>query len=753
MRKLKFTLALLLGAILFQEAGAQVVYEVAKRPGDTLKRPKVGVVMSGGGAKGFAHIRALKAIEDAGIPIDYIAGTSMGSIIGGLYAVGYDPDMMEQLTTHQDWGLIIMDKVPRRFYSLDDRFYKRNYWLRFPIINGKVKVKSSIVDGVYVNMLLTRLTLPAYKYRNFNDLSVPFFCVATDMTTADPVIWESGSMAHAIRSSMSIPILFSPVDHGEKLLCDGGLLNNFPVRLMREKGADIVIGIDLESEYIDKEKLDNSLKILERLIAVVSQHESNKAREECDILIRPDIGKANMLSFNDFSPILKCGDEAGKAHETELKALADSLQAIEPFTINRPHVQPINSIFIDDVMVEGVSEEDQKAIKGYFDSFKLPKLVDIDDIEEVIVDNYSTGYYSDMWYEVKEQDGKNILVLHCKTSSYKNFGITAHYDNNYRMQLLLNYSMMTISKNSKRRTLSIDLNLADHPYLKVNYKKHENNFFRYGAELYTMLLKLNSYQVDKTIYGNWAIQENDLKLFLQYVPNRNQQISLGAVASYSQLKNRSSIELREEISANDLFPYKFYPSIYFRYFFNNEDDADFVRSGWNIDFIAKSIFWNMDLSNPDMSVPYISLIANVNKAFPIGKRHSIRLGAVGAMPLLRDYLPQFYTPIIGGQSRMKYRDNMFSFTGVPFVSTAMDYVAFIKTSWYWNIYKGLYTQVNCDLGSFSYDMNGWFKDDSYAVGTGLTVGYKTPIGPVELQLSKCNTYNKPVLYINLGFWF
>ena len=124
----------------------------------------------------------------------------------------------------------------------------------------------------------------AYQKRDFNDLSVSFLCIATDITTSDPIVFEEGSLARAIRSSMSIPFLFAPVDYNDKLLCDGGLLNNFPVKNLREKGADIVIGVDLESEYIEKNKLDNSLKILERLIAVVSQHESNVAREQCDIL-------------------------------------------------------------------------------------------------------------------------------------------------------------------------------------------------------------------------------------------------------------------------------------------------------------------------------------------------------------------------------------------------------------------------------------------------------------------------------------
>lgn len=753
MGKLRFAVVLLFAVVLSQVADAQVVYEVARRPGDTVvHRPKVGVVMSGGGAKGFAHIRALKAIEDAGIPIDYIAGTSMGSIIGGLYAVGYDPDMMEDLTTHQDWGLIILDKVPRKYMSLDNRLNKRNFFLEFPIKDGKIHLKSSVVDGVYVNMLLTRLTLPAYKQRDFSKLSVPFFCVATDMTTSEPIIWEEGSIARAIRSSMSIPLLFAPVEHGDRLLCDGGLLNNFPVRLMREKGADIVIGIDLEMDYIEKEKLDNSLKILERLIAVVSQHESNKAREECDILIRPDIGKANMLSFNDFSPILKCGDEAGKAHEMELKALADSLQAIEPFEIHRPHVKPIDEIEISKVEVDGVGADDCESIRSYFEVGKLPRIFKIEEIEEIIVKNYSTGYYSDIWYEVKDSPEGNILLVHCKSNSYKTFAFTAHYDNNYRMQVLLDLSMMYVSKNYKRRLIDIDVNIADYPSLRVNYTKFQTNKVRLGMKMSSLYLKMNYYEIGQEISSFWSIQDNRFDLHFQYVPNQKQQLSIGAEVCYANLRDRTFKEGVENIE-----PHRLYPYLYMRYFFNNEDDPDFLMSGWNVDLIAKLIFNSVEADSEndygDIGVPYMTLKADINRAFKIGEKHSIRVGAVGVMPLGVDKTPEYFMAAIGGQSRMRYMDNFIPFTGIPFVGDFLDYAAFVKTSWHWYFYKKLYTRVNCDYGYLAYTRDTWFDDDMMDFGVGLTLGYKTPIGPIEIEVSKCNEYEYPVLFVNLGFWF
>ena len=392
MKKIFLTIVILLLALFSANAQDTIVEShhdtIAVKSADTVvpvhHRPKVGVVLSGGGAKGFAHIGALRVIEEAGIPIDFIAGTSMGSIVGGLYAVGYDPDMMQKLCTEQNWDLIIKDQIPRKFMPLDKRYHERHYLVSVPLKNGKLKIKRSMVDGMYVNMLLTRLTMPAYKERDFDSLPVPFLCIGTDMITADPIEFRKGSLAQSIRSSMSIPFLFEPVEYDGYLLCDGGLTNNFPVQNVRAMGADIIIGVDLEIIKSDPEVLDNSLKVLERLIAVVSQDKSNEAREQCDILIRPDIGKANIMSFNDFDPIIQCGEKGAQDMYPALKRLADSLQAIEPFEPVRHHTQPVDKVLVNSVEVVGVDEYESEILASEFGD-EFPQEFEIDDIETTVV--------------------------------------------------------------------------------------------------------------------------------------------------------------------------------------------------------------------------------------------------------------------------------------------------------------------------------------------------------------------------------
>ena len=736
-------------------------------------RPKVGVVLSGGGAKGFAHIGALRVIEEAGIPIDYIAGTSMGSIVGGLYAVGYDPDMMQKLCTEQDWDLIIKDQVPRKFMPLEKRLNERHYLVSLPMKKGKLKINRSMVDGVYVNMLLTRLTMPAYKDRDFDSLPVPFLCIGTDMLSADPIEFRKGSLAQSIRSSMSIPFLFEPVEYDGYLLCDGGLTNNFPVQNVRAQGCDIIIGVDLEIIKSDPEVLDNSLKVLERLIAVVSQDKSNVAREQCDILIRPDIGKANIMSFNDFSPIINCGEKGARDMFPQLKRLADSLQAIEPFEPVRHHTQPVNKITVSGVEVVGVDEYDSKILKSEFgDDF--PREFDIDEIETTVVKIYSQGYYSNVYYEIIDTPDGNILRFHCKHKTSLTFNLGAHYDNNYGIGILLNMNART-----KHFDYNVDMNFSDNPYFKAKVVHRYTRVLRGAFELSAINLAADLYTYKGSIFGAMRVQQNSANMFLQVIPSVNHTFKLGARLDYTLVKDRTY----SEYNYNDYNKHQLYPKLYAQYFYNNEDQTDFPRRGWNINVIGKCILYDTVFSTAESQPIYI-VQADIRKSFPIGQRHAFRLGAVGAMRFGDISLPDDNMIFVGGQSKMYYVDNIMSFTGLPFLSVYTEYAAYARAGWQWNFYKNFYGVINCDAGYFknyldpinwmlsdviteeemaqyvqkmndlySDRLDTWFIPDNFIIGGGLTLGMKTLFGPIELQLSKSNVAKNWCFFINVGFWF
>lgn len=715
------------------------------------KRPKVGVVLCGGGAKGFAQIRILKAIDEAGIPVDYIGGTSIGSIIGSLYAVGYDPDVIEELVRKQDWNSIIYDKIPPEFIPIDKKIETRKYLATFPISNGKIKVKSSLVDGVYVNMLLSRLMLPANMTHDYRKLPVPFYCIATDVEHARQYEMTKGNLARSVRASMSIPFLFRPVSLDGKLLIDGGMVNNFPVRNMKERGVDIIIGIDLEDESIPASKIDNSLELLISLMNLSSLEESMYARKHCNIYIKPDLHGRNMLSFNDFDSIIQFGQEAADRFMPEFRKLADSLHKIKSFEVKRPHVQPVDTLIIKEIQVEGVSDNHKNVVVREFGS-NFPIKMSIDQIEDVIIKLRASGYYENLWYNIEKKGDGCVFKLHCEEIEDMSLAVAIHYDNNYGIGALVNMTIKNVFKNINRSTLSFDLNIAENPYLKVKFNKHHRKMFRFGVDFSVYSLTMRQYD-DSQITNSYSIQDNKLDLYMTLVPNLKNQIRLGAVGDLVHMKDFVG---NNGISSN----YNLYSYMYLNYHYENLDAPTFARRGWSIDMLGKMVFFEgaadnvtmSGLSNQGMQSSFIAHV-DILKTIPIGSKNAIKFELEGGMKIGEAETPLFYQFFVGGQSRMKYFDNILAFTGLNFTDRMVDHIAVNKIAWQWNFYKSLYSTLHVDYGYMNDTYDTWFDPNSFVMGCGLSLGADTVIGPVEISLMGSNINSSLVGFINFGYWF
>ena len=224
--------------------------------------PKIGLVLSGGGAKGFAHIGVLKVIDSLGIKIDYVAGTSMGAIIGSLYASGYSGQQLEDLFNKVDFDELINDEFPREAKSFYERESEEKYAINLPFDNFKIKLPSGLSRGQNVYNLLYQLMLPVNEVRDFEKLPIPFFCMATNIETGESLILDKGRLAEAVTASGALPSIFQPVTIGDKILIDGGVTNNFPIEELKAKGMDIIIGVDVQDDLRDREALKTAPEIL-----------------------------------------------------------------------------------------------------------------------------------------------------------------------------------------------------------------------------------------------------------------------------------------------------------------------------------------------------------------------------------------------------------------------------------------------------------------------------------------------------------
>ncbi|MEZ9197560.1 patatin-like phospholipase family protein [Shewanella sp. 10N.286.54.B9] len=291
------------------------------------ERPKIGLVLSGGGAKGAAHIGVLKVLEEKNIPIDYITGTSIGSYVGGMYALGYSAAEIEAIMMNTNWDQGYSDTIPREALSFRDKETRDKY--NIPINIGysdeEVKMPAGLLRGQSMSLLLRSSTNLVHQLGHFDELSIPFRAVATNLATGEPVVLSSGSIVAAMQASASVPGALQPAVIDGRLLVDGGIANNMPIDVVKDMGADIVIAVDIGSPLVGKEQLDSTLAVLNQLSTILTNASSEKQKSlltDSDILIRPNIGELSTTDFSIMPIALPLGEIAARENSSRLDKLS-----------------------------------------------------------------------------------------------------------------------------------------------------------------------------------------------------------------------------------------------------------------------------------------------------------------------------------------------------------------------------------------------------------------------------------------------
>ncbi len=409
-----FAFTLLFSACLLSETGTVLAAPPCHSESGS-DRPAIGLVLSGGGARGAAHVGVIRVLEELNIPIDCIAGTSMGSIIGGLYASGMTIDELQEALLSIDWDDALADDprredLPFRRKLEDDEFlYKAA-----PGISdrGKLKFPSGLIQGQKLGLILKQLTLPVAEVRDFNDLSIPFRAVATDIVTGHEVVLGSGDLATAMRASMSVPGAFSAVEIDGKLLVDGGMANNLPVSVAREMGADIVIVVDISTPLATRDEIKNVLSITAQLSGFLTNANAERSRAsltENDILITPDLGEITSGSFDRSAEAIPTGRTAAEEKTPRLRRLS---LTPEQFTTHVAKRSPRRSELpiIDFVRIDNHSRISDAIIISRL-HIETGQPLNIPSLERDIGNIYGSDLYENVSYEVIEEDGKTGIVV------------------------------------------------------------------------------------------------------------------------------------------------------------------------------------------------------------------------------------------------------------------------------------------------------------------------------------------------------
>jgi len=432
------------------------------------RSPKIGFAFSGGGAKGIAHIGILKALEAEGIYPDYITGTSMGSIVGGLYAIGYSSKQIEDLAKEIIWDDYFNDNLDRSYLSIEEKSQADRYQIQFPFKDGRIQLPTGFVGGQKIGLLLSRLTVPIHGVRDFDNFAIPYRGIATDLVTGKRVVLGQGYLPDAIRASMSIPTVFQPVELNNKLLADGGLILNLPVQEAYELGADIVIAFDVGGDLYKKDEFSSVLRVLEQTGSYLGEISNNNQRALASVVISPKVGDYSPLSFTHLDSLILEGEKAAQAIMPRLEFLLKNYVRKMPPPSNRKIAEALrDSFLIQGVDYDVDSPESAELLRSIF-KFKTPSTVSLKELEEQLKTVYTSRFFKRIDYRLlKADEDSYILSIRAEEQSGNFLKASANYDSDFGGGILLNATFRnTLIRRSK---FSVDLRVSEKPAILGEY--------------------------------------------------------------------------------------------------------------------------------------------------------------------------------------------------------------------------------------------------------------------------------------------
>ena len=691
------------------------------------KNPKIGLSLAGGGAKGFAHVGVLKVLDSLGVKVDYIAGTSMGSIIGGLYASGYTGKDIEKIVMDTDFYSLIRDPKSRT----ESTFFNKSvdkYLLSIPLKNGKINLPSSISSGQKNVYLLKELFKNVSTIEDFSKLPIPFMCVATNLESGNMQIFEKGDLVQSIMASSAFPSLMDPVKIGDSIYIDGAMTVNYPSKPLKDKGIDIVIGVDLNQDLSKREDLNNIISILNQVIDFGIQKDTRRQYKFTDINIKPNLKGMTATSYDDKKKILDSGFVEGLKYT----ALLDELPK-RSFDRLRQPVNPIysNVYKIDSIAIEGGRIYGKNYVLGKM-GLRLPSMQTYGSINKGVDKLVATNNYSFINYDIITENNINYLKLYVTEDNARHFlKFGLHYDEIFKTGLLLNYSAKRLL--FKNSNLSLDVIVGDKPRYYLNY--FVDNGYIPGFGLYSSGMSFDLKGNNNVNTDKWSWLRNEV--YLQSIWKDKYAVGTGLSHDYFEAEMNGTNKRYSRF----INPYVFLKS-------DTQDDKDFPRRGFYLNAEGKVI----DLLKSEVDKRVVQVKADIRINIPLSKQFSYHLSLYGGITI-GENLPQYYQYRLGGIFEQNVV-NFKTFNGYYFAQLDSNNVAAISNDIQFKFYKNFFLSGNFSFANLSNDIS--FEDAvkvNYS-SLGIMAGYKSPFGQIKFNFSHSLRDNqKGIFSVILGHWF
>lgn len=689
-------------------------------------RPKIGLSLAGGGAKGFAHVGVLKVLDSLGIKIDYIAGTSMGAIVGGLYASGYSGKEIEKIILETDFYDIIANEKNRKETTFFNKTTDK-YLLTVPIVDGKLNVLPKAISTGQKNIyMLKELFKNVNHTEDFSKLPIPFMCVTTNLETGTMKIFEKGDLIKAIMASAAYPSLMDPVKIGDSLYIDGAMTMNYPSEPLKEKGMDIVIGVDLNQGLAKREDLQSAISILNQVIDFGIQKETQKQYQYTTINIKPNLEHYNATSYGDKEKILKSGFAEAQKYIPVLSRLPKKEHNIN---------FPINTVYSNVYKIDSLALQNNKIFNAAYVQGKmnlsLPSLQTYHSINKMIDKLYATNNYNLINYDIIQSQDKNVLQLSVdenKSRYFLKFGL--HYDDIFKTGLLLNATVKRLLL--KNSIISLDVVVGDQPRYYFNY--FIDNGYIPGLGFYTSGMKLNLKNNQGNITESWSWFRNEV--FIQSVWRDRYAIGGGLSLDYYQISDSG------QPTQSFFNPYIFIKS-------DTQDDKSFPSRGIYMDVEGKVL----DIFNNQINQKAIQAKADICLNFPLSSWLTYQLNLFGGFTLNEDYLPYFYQYRAGGIFEQKL-GNFVKLKGFYLGDLDTNNILVASQKFQFKIDKNYFVTAHLDLANPFDDINMKQILKIEQTSVGLTAGYKSPFGQIKINYSQAiSSKNKGIFNVILGHWF
>lgn len=746
-------------------------------------RPTVGLVLSGGGAKGAAEVGALMFIEELGIPIDLVCGTSIGGLLGGLYAVGYRSEDLRELFTTQNWEYILSDAIDQKYIPYSTKQYNTKYVITIPFHDAsemldkgggrtegedyeKKSIASSLPSGLAsgfnVGNLISSLTVGFQDDMSFAEFPTPYMCVAADMVSCKAKNWGAGKLPTAMRSTMSVPGLFEPVRTEGMVLVDGGTRNNFPSDIAREMGADYIIGIDLSDAQLGFDQVNNIGEIASQFFTMLGTDSFNKNIHLPDILIKPHIPEFNMMSFNRTAvdTLLVRGYAAAREKEKELLELKEKLGGASSAAVERKAIDLSETkVMIGSVEYEGISESEAGMLAKMLD-FGPGDRIGKAELDDIMSKYQATGAFASLGYSLLGTEEPYRLVFHCKTSPNNSIGLGFRIDSEEWASVLLNLGINTNTLRGSRFNFTAKLgrNFKANAHYSLDLVWMPTINVEASISRYSGILKVGSQNLISDVYY-WSHQE---LLYFSDVRWKKINFKTGLKNQYNNVDSHS---LFGNLVAQNFYKDMLvgdYLGVFAKGHYYTLDNHYFPKQGVSLAFDVNYDF--LKVGSPNFQ-PVLTLRFDFKNALQLSERMSL-IADVHLRHIITassgkeiegevhsSNISILHSNFIGGSMSRRYTEGHIPFFGINNVALAEEQLTSASLEMRYNPIGKLFVSALAGFAESNDSLSTLimeYNPDYYAFG--IELGYDFITGPIKMNLH-WNQVDKWGLYVSFGYDF